>query len=328
MKGNESARRILVTDIGGTHSRVALFEGSPPAMRAEATVSSDAADFDAVLAGAGRAEPALFAEKAHCLVVAAAAPVTGQEVLRLTNQPWSIRRAQLAPFADAVVFINDFEAQARACAMPLMEGAVPLLPGNGGGAFSRTRLARGLCVVGAGTGLGVAFCRYDGGRLRVSPSEAGHCAAAFAAPAEREYADWLSRELGRDDLVWEDVLSGRGLESLHRFLTGDTLTAARITALPGFGSGKTCDRFARFYGRFCRDRALAGLPRGGVVITGGVAGRSPSLVRHAAFREEFLRMTPPFDAVLAAVPVWLNRDRTAGLWGAAQAGMELLDGGI
>ena len=124
------------------------------------------------------------------------------------------------------------------------------------------------------------------------------------------------------------MLSGRGLENLHRFLTGDALTAARIAGLPDFEASETCALFARFYGRFCRDRALAALPRGGVVITGGVAGRSPALVRHAAFREAFLRMTPPFDAVLAAVPVWLNRDPSAGLWGAAQAGMELLDGGM
>ena len=194
MKGNASARRILVTDIGGTHSRVALFEGSPPAMRAEATVSSDAADFDAVLAGAGRAEPALFAEKAHCLVVAAAAPVTGQEVLRLTNQPWSIRRAQLAPFADAVVFINDFEAQARACAMPLMEGAMPLLPGNGGGAFSRTRLARGLCVVGAGTtGGACASARRRRGTARPPSPPQRRESTPTGSPASSAATIWYGR---------------------------------------------------------------------------------------------------------------------------------------
>ena len=71
--------------------------------------------------------------------------------------------------------------------------------------------------------------------------------------------------------------------------------------------------------RFCRMAALALLPQA-VVLTGGVAEKSPALVRHEAFAREFLRERGGRKELLAGIPVWLNRHPQAGLWGAARAG--------
>lgn len=333
MDGN----RIIAADIGGTHSRFALFEGTPLRQTAIGIVPSALADFDAVLAEARQTCPAVFERRADACVLAVAAPVTSQDELPMVNQPWSIRRVQLAPYAADVRFINDFEAQARACAMPVMDAAERILAGDcapdEGQGTSPTipadLLEQGLCVIGAGTGLGVAFCRRmregqgagQGGALDIMASEAGHTPFPLHGGAEQDYAAFLRDATGRDAVEYEDILSGRGLALLHGFLTGERLAAADITARSGFAASDTCRWFARMYGRACRIMVLTTMSRG-VVITGGVAGRCPALVTNGAFREEFLAIRAPFGDIVASVPVWLNRTQDAGLWGAAQAALE------
>ena len=117
----------------------------------------------------------------------------------------------------------------------------------------------------------------------------------------------------------EHVLSGSGLALLHEYLGGAPEEPAVFTQGPGFASSECCRWFARFYGRFCRMAALALLPEC-VVLTGGVAGKTPALVRHEAFADEFLRARGSQKAFLEGVPVWLNVHPQAGLWGAARAG--------
>lgn len=319
-------KRILVADIGGTHSRFAVFEGAPLRQTGIAIVSSAAADFDAVLAAAGQICPTMFERRADACVLAIAAPVTNQDELPMVNQPWSIRRAQLVAHADNIRFINDFEAQARACAMPVMEEAERVLAGEyGPQAIPADLLEQGLCVIGAGTGLGVAFCRRleaeQGSGLRIMPSEVGHTPFPLQGGAEQDYAAFLLAATGRDAVEYEDILSGRGLALLHEFLTGTRLSPADVAASPDFATSDTCRWFARMYGRACRIMVMTTMSRG-VVITGGVAGRNPALVTNSAFRDEFLAMRPPFGDIVASIPGWLNRAQDAGLWGAAQAALE------
>ena len=64
---------------------------------------------------------------------------------------------------------------------------------------------------------------------------------------------------------------------------------------------------------------LALLPQA-LVVTGGVAGRTQALVRHAGFAREFFRAVGSQKAFLQELPVSLNAHPQAGLWGAARAG--------
>ena len=118
------------------------------------------------------------------------------------------------------------------------------------------------------------------------------------------------------------VLSGSGLAKLHEFFTGKAEDPACFTAAMTFAESDTCRLFARFYGRFCRMAALSLLPQA-VVIAGGVAEKTPCLVRHEEFAREFVRAAGAHGEFLNRVPVWLNRHPQSGLWGAAEAGAML-----
>ena len=72
--------------------------------------------------------------------------------------------------------------------------------------------------------------------------------------------------------------------------------------------------------------ALSLLPQA-VVIAGGVAEKTPALVRHEEFAREFGRAAGAHGDFLSRVPVWLNRHPQSGLWGAAEAGAMLAHGG-
>jgi glucokinase len=60
-----------------------------------------------------------------------------------------------------------------------------------------------------------------------------------------------------------------------------------------------------------------------VYISGGVAARTPELVRHESFTEEFVRSDTLAD-LLAEIPVFLIREQNAGLWGGAVFGLQKL----
>ena len=81
--------------------------------------------------------------------------------------------------------------------------------------------------------------------------------------------------------------------------------------------------YSRFYARACRNWILTTLCRRGLWIAGGIASRNPLSVTSDYFLEE-LYTTPHFAALVRSVPVYLIENKNSGLWGAAQAGLELL----
>ena len=64
-----------------------------------------------------------------------------------------------------------------------------------------------------------------------------------------------------------------------------------------------------------------------VVIAGGVAEKTPALVRHEEFAREFGRAAGAHGDFLSRVPVWLNRHPQSGLWGTADEGAMHAHGG-
>jgi glucokinase len=139
-----------------------------------------------------------------------------------------------------------------------------------------------------------------------------------------KYARFLERETGEPYVRGETVVSGSGLNLLHRFLSGEDLRPAEIAARLDPGS-ETLTWMARFYARAARDYALQVLARGGLYIAGGVAAKLPALVTHPAFAAEF-RLSATMARVLAQIPVFLITDEESGLWGAAQLGAQRLGG--
>ena len=325
------SKRILAADIGGTHSRFAVFKAQEPnelrMLHKESLNTPEASSLGELLDQLAAMDFPLSPRTADYTVIALAGPVRdGKIVESLANIKWSVDLTDPAqdPGTKDILLINDFMAQAYACRSGAVADAKQIMAG--------TKDPKGaLAVVGAGTGLGKCALiplTPEGGGYAAAPSEGGH--ALFPLDMETgdedaEFAEFIRRETGRRHVVNDQVVSGSGLRLLHRRLTGEDLPPAEIAAKLAPGD-ETLTRFARYYGRVCRQYALEVLALGGLVVTGGVAARSPILVRDPAFGAEF-RDSETHGRLLANIPVRLNRDQDAGLWGAAELGKNILKQG-
>lgn len=326
---------MIAADIGGTKSRFSRFscKGSKISIKEGVCLSTSAyAGFPMLLEDLFSClhEDAKNWKKASLLIFAAAGPVRDGRV-RMTNASFCVEAApalKFFPKANCLI-INDFEAQAWACLSPAMAEAELILPGRGAvpcpGRFDAAALSgiegnyAPLAVLGAGTGLGAAWilpCPAQGEHILAS--EGGHIPFPFESRQEICFARWLAEKLGICQITAEHVLSGLGLAHLYEYLNGKAASPAQFTAHPSFASSQTCAWYARFYGRFCRMAALNLLPQA-MVLTGGVVEKSPDLVRHKAFAQEFFHERGEREDLLADIPVWVNRHPQAGLWGAARA---------
>lgn len=310
---------ILAADIGGTNSRFALFDTAGGALVMERSLwlkTHEAASFadllDQVRAGGFPLSGAIDAA-----VLAVAGAVHGGTICRLPNAPWGVDLREVNLGTPTARLINDFAAQAYACRTSAVAGARVIQAGEAE--------PDGIVgVIGAGTGLGHSALIPDGGRWVALSSEAGHMSFPFSGPKEAAYEEFNRTATGRDWAEGDTVVTGLGLHLLHRHLTGEDLPPDEISARITSGS-PTTKWFARFYGRACRNWAMALMARGGLYLTGGVAARNPLLVTAPEFLEEF-HHSHVHAEFLRTVPIRLNTNQESGLYGAAFHGAQLLQG--
>jgi glucokinase len=347
----ESPSIVLAGDIGGTNSRLALYEVAPtPAARplfertypsashgslddiAETFLSAAATALDGRV-GHGKGVGAA------CLAVAG--PVENN-ICRATNLPWVIDGRALASRLgiEQVRLVNDFHAAALGVTVVGSESLAPL------GGASPTR--RGpIAVLGAGTGLGAAFLLWSTpeNAYQVIPSEAGHMDFAPRTPLEAGLLQYLTTKYGR--VSCERVLSGRGLADVFGFLSQEPgcralirpETAAAIAApSPGqdpaaiiserglSGSDPICEMslavFCSVLGAVAGNLALAILASGGVFVAGGIAPRVLPYLQKGVFREAFDRKGR-LHTILERLPVFVVTHPQIGLLGAAAAAASL-----
>ena len=314
-------KRILAADIGGTNSRFGAFRVDNK-NRLELVASrwldtraySSFRDLLDELETGGFDMPVSSADAA---VFAVAGPVIKDVFSSPPNIDWDIDLTSIVKEfgVESCVLINDFIAQAYACRSPIIKDARQILSGE-------TDPEAPLAVIGAGTGLGqAALVPLKNGGYTALASEGGHTGFAFEAESELAYKRFLLKISGEPYVRAETVVSGAGLTHLHRFLTGEWLEPAEVSATLDEDS-ETLRWMARFYGRLTRNLALQMLALGGVYIAGGVAAKVPELVTHTEFTRAF-RHSVTMHRVLERIPVYLNTNEESGLWGAAFKAMQM-----
>lgn len=292
---------VLVADIGGTNARFALIETPADDYRllpqiATASASGVAEAIRRVVFERGESRP-------KTAIMAIAGPIVGDAV-ELTNCPWVIEPKKLvAEFGfEAVVLVNDFEAQALALPELKPEDVVVI----GGGSF---RPDATKAVVGPGTGLGVGVLVHSDGRWIPVPGEGGH--VTLAPETARERAIWPFLDAVPDDdapagaarprITGESVLSGQGLENLHRAILACDGRPARDLSAPEIGRAAAAGDpdaveafrlFAAGLGRLAGDLALTVLPKGGVYVGGGISPKNLSFLTDGTFRAAFEAKAP------------------------------------
>lgn len=321
---------ILAGDIGGTKTLLQLARWRDGKAEALTERCFDSGAFDGLasmlenfLAQAG------VAGKIRSACFAVAGPVRGR-LVRLTNLPWSIDAAEIETrFGIArVELINDFQAAALGVDALAPQDLVTLQTGR-----AEPRGVR--VVLGAGTGMGVAWSVWQGEGYVVLPTEAGHMDFALFDDTQFELFKYLQRKFGR--VSYERVLSGPGLVDLFNFLQHNIgKSSPELVRLPLYADAaatvtelalnrkhplavKALDMFVQIYGAFAGNLALAGLARGGVYISGGIAPRIIGKLREGAFLQAF-RDKGRYAQLMQEIPVRVVMNSNVGLLGAALAG--------
>jgi glucokinase len=318
----------LAGDIGATNARLALatlVAGRVEWLHSALLPAAQLGGFDDALDRLFAQSPVpRTAVGAACLGIAA--PVRGRRA-DLTNRAWSIDADAIAASLSGadVTLVNDLEAAAA--------GIDALAPGDlaalqeGAGTEAGARL-----LVGAGTGLGVAYViRCAGGRLPVA-SEAGHIGFSPQTARQTQLHEALRASCGRVEA--ETVVSGAGLERIYSVLRGagagsespalaealrcgDGAAAISRHALAGDPlASAALDLFVECYGAFAGDQALSVLAHGGVFVVGGIAPRILPRLAAGAFLRAF-NDKGRFAKLAQSFPVAVVTDDRLGLLGAA-----------
>ncbi len=313
---------IVAADIGGTHARFAIAEvengrvvalGEPVTLKTADHASLQTA-YQAFEAGLARPLP-------RALAIAVASPVAN-DVIRLTNNPWIIRKSLITERlnADQWVVVNDFGAVGHAVAQVPDSDFIHLcgpetpLPSEGI-----------TTICGPGTGLGVAqlLRRKDG--YQVLETEGGHMDFAPLDGIEDALLKRLRKTFTR--VSAERVVAGPGIVAIYETLAemeGRSVPSRDdrtiwTEAIDGTDSIALAalDRFCLALGAVAGDLALAQGAKA-VVIAGGLGFRIKDRLIRSGFDQRFVAKGR-FQTMMAAMPVKLITHPQPGLFGAAAA---------
>jgi glucokinase len=318
---------ILAGDIGGTSTRLALFEVRDNALRAvaERTYSSrEHAGLQEIVK--------TFVDEHRPTVDHASFGIAGPKVdghINTSNLPWVVEAQELANELGlaAVGLLNDLEANAYGiAALP----ASDLLTLNVG----VPRAVGNAAVIAAGTGLGEAGLYWDGTRHHPFGTEGGHTDFAPRNALEIELLDYLLQIY--EHVSYERVLSGPGLYNIYVFLreTGraeecaavvdEMLTRDPTAVISEAGLTGICelcvralDLFVSIYGAAAGNLALKIMARAGIYIGGGIAPKIVAKLKGQAFMDAFTakgRLKP----VCESIPVRIILNPKTALLGTAR----------
>ena len=306
----------IAGDIGGTHTRLALFDpGAAGPAAVEIYSSRDHDGLEAMISAFLATHPA-HVERA-CFGVAG--PVQNGHV-KTTNLAWPVDARHVARTLgiERVGLVNDLYANAYGIADLGPDDIATLREGD-------PSIGGNAAVISAGTGLGEAGLFWDRHRYHVFATEGGH--TDFAPRDDEETA--LREHLARNHahVSYERVCSGMGLVAIHDFLTGregvgvGRTDASGITQAALDGSDAICvralDMMVSIYGAEAGNLALKLLATGGIYVGGGIAPRILEKLQAGPFLAA-LDAKGRFSELLSRIPVHvILNDRTA-LLGAAR----------
>ena len=318
---------ILAGDIGGTHTRIALFEQDQERLRMildRVFPSRDYKSLDEIVS--------LFMSNQALTVSAACFGIAGPVMhgrVSTPNLAWVVDALQLAKLLkiDSVWLINDLQAHASGIEdlnesdfVSLNSGAAS--EGNAG-------------LIAAGTGLGEAGLYWDGVRRHPFACEGGHCDFAPRNDVEIALLGYLRGKFGR--VSYERIVSGPGLKNIYDFLRDsgteqepdwlrEELAQAADPTLVISHVGmnakaaiceRTLDIFVEVYGAEAGNLALKLLATGGIYVSGGIAARILPRLQQPVFLKAFAdkgRLKP----MLENIPVKVINNDQVGVLGSAR----------
>jgi len=324
---------ILVGDIGGTKSDLAIFAAGSDANSPVARKQFHSADYPnlQVLVSEFLSESSTPVDRA---VFAVAGPVISGSVVT-TNLPWVMSEESLASDLKlkTVRLMNDLEAVARAIPALRQTDVVTL---NAGEPVLKTAIG----VIAPGTGLGQSFLTWDGSRYVPQSSEGGHANFAATGRAEIRLLEYLLERFGHVSV--ERVCSGVGLPNIYAFLrdvekmpetpelaqrianANDPARMIIEAAVDPLTKSALCratvDMFVSILAGEAGNLVLGVLATGGIYLAGGLAVHALNALQGPAFMRSFTNKGR-FSEFMHRIPVHVIMTNAA-LAGAATYALE------
>ena len=318
--------KVLAGDIGGTKTRLAVFDVHGTRLETVTERSYPSGSYSGL---EDIIQDFLGGTSTDCrqACFGIAGPVQHGRA-QATNLPWIVEEQALAAMFgfERVVLINDLEANAWGIAALRENDFCSLNAGS-------PAAAGNACIISAGTGLGEAGLYWDGQRHWPFACEGGHASFSPSSDQEIELLEYLRKRFGH--VSWERVVSGTGLVNVHDFLrtyrgvaipswlgeemsAGDPAAAISRAGMDDRDAlcAEALDLSIYLYGVEAGNLALKIMATGGVYLGGGIGPKNLERLKSPLFMQAFLdkgRMQPLLEAM--PVKIILN-DRTA-LYGPA-----------
>lgn len=314
-EGNNMNQQALVTDIGGTNARFALYNLATNELSAITKVLISKRD---VLLNLIKDYLQAQAVKIDMVCIAIACPIGDEDIINMTNNDLSFSRSELIKELNLTKLevINDFTA---------VSTAIPKLPKQelvkiGG---DEPDLDYPIAIYGAGTGLGVSHLIKANEHWISIPGEGGHTELPMTSEDEDLILAQLRKKFGR--VSTERFLSGNGIVNIYQALlqinhqSVDNITPDVIVKKALANTCAICvqtlNYFCTFMGRFGGNLALTLNTRGGVYIAGGIVPRFIEFFKISPFREAF-EHKGRMSYLVKKIPVYVIIHEDPGLFGA------------
>jgi len=332
--------KILVADVGGTKSDLAIFAAGDYRQplfqkRYENDDFTEVKDVIEDFLSECQYQPELA-----CLALAG---VVRGTICTMTNLPWELDSEKLEKIFGLrkVILINDLTAVSSSVDCLQGEDLFTLQQGGNGG---------DICgIVAPGTGLGEGLLVRFGDKSLACGSEGGH---VDFAPIDREQLQLLTWMQQKEmPVCYETLVAGPGLQNLYNFCT-DSLGIAESTTvkekLPGAldktpiiiegalqaepcaACVKSVELFLSILGSEAGNLALKLYAKGGIYLGGGILPRLVHRVSFDGFLQSF-RAKGKMSQLMEEFPIHLIMRTDAALLGganyASHALKEYLSGG-
>lgn len=319
---------ILVGDIGGTNTRLALFKligGEPSLLVLRKYPSASWASFPQLIKSflnetISIAETNTLQAAGFCF----AGPIK-TSFIRLTNLNLTLDLHEIRQelnFIPQLHIYNDLEALAYGVITAKPQDLLCLHPGSATANKINDNFNK--AIIAPGTGLGEAFIINNN---IVCTGEGGHC--DFAPQSEEEIQLWRFLHEKFDHVSIERVLSGPGLVNIYQFLSEYYFPQKKDGPLPVpetishkalTGDCPLCEQslniFTRVLGAEAGNLALKTLSLRGVYLGGGITPKILPKLKEQVFLESF-QNKGRFKDMMKQIPVFVILNEDLPLMGAA-----------
>lgn len=340
-------RLVLAIDIGGTNTNLGLVacqKGTFTLIMKADYASGKIDGLEAPIAETIRIalEKRPDLKPSHCCI-SAAGPVSDNKCT-MTNLNWKVDGNDLSTkLGIPVLVINDFIAISygiptlnvddpqQIYKMPHLDGSLP-----------ESKPAT-KAVIGPGTGMGISFLAFDGEKYIPASSEGGHITFAPFDKDSQEFRDYMQAKIGCVPGV-EPLCAGQGLANLYEWWR-DSRGVPQNEAFKKIEETEAGDRpkyisrasdtdpvaaemmrlWVKMLARYASDMCALFLPFGGFYLAGGAMQKDLRwLIGDNLFMQFFEQnYNPNILPLLKKVPVYIIKDYSISLYGAANASMNL-----